>query len=96
MNIKSKRLYWQDLLRFVKEIAEQNPLLQVILTGDLNTRDKRFGISHHENHNYLDEALLSLDVISNIKVPTREGNTLDIAFANHQAKEKILDHLIQV
>ncbi len=82
--------FWSDLLTFINEWAEAQPSHQILITGDLNTRDKRFGINHTENHNYLDEVLLHLDIISDIRVPTREANTLDITLGNRRVRETIV------
>ena len=79
--------FWSDLLIFINEWAETQPSHKILITGDLNTRDKRFGINHTENHNYLDEVLLHMDIISDIRVPTREANSLDITLGNKRVRE---------
>ena len=53
----------------------------IVITGDLNTRDKRFGVNHTEQHRYLDEIFLQMDIISDSRIPTRDNNTLDITLA---------------
>ena len=62
---------------------------KVIITGDLNTLDERFGDNHNQRYKYLDDVLNSYEIISNPKVCTRENHTLDITLATQPAKENI-------
>jgi hypothetical protein len=70
---------------------------KVIITGDLNTLDERFGHNHNQRYKYLDDVLNSYEIISNPKVCTRENHTLDITLATQHAKENVnrlsSDHL---
>jgi exonuclease III len=84
--------YWKTFLKKVDEWCIENSVEKIIVTGDLNTRDKRFGSNHTENHNYLDELLLSMHLVNDKNIPTRENNTLDITLANNEAFEKITKH----
>ena len=86
--------YWKQLLDFIDEWCNRNAIRKVLVTGDLNTRDRRFGNNHRENHSYLDEVLLHLEVVNDIQVPTREENTLDITMVNCEATECILEHKV--
>lgn len=87
LNHDQRASYWRDLLRFIDEWVICHPKSKVIVTGDLNTRDRRLGLQHTENHAYLDEVLLTLEIISDPRIPTRENNTLDITLANTIAVE---------
>ena len=60
--------YWKDLLTFLEEQVNHKPECKVIITGDLNTRDRRFGEHHEENHANLNEILLTFNIISDVKV----------------------------
>ena len=76
----------------------KKPRHTIIITGDLNTRDKRFGDNHNEEHGYLDDVLLEMEIISDSKIPTRENNTLDITLAkqtniHREVTQKVLQKL---
>ena len=71
----------------------------IVITGDLNTRDRPFGDNHTEQHRHLDEILLQMEIISDRKIPTRDRNTLDITLArrsvvNSHITQKVLHKLI--
>ena len=53
--------YWRDLLMAIEEWKTKKPDYKIIITGDLNTLDERFGILHQEQHRYLDEVLLNFE-----------------------------------
>jgi len=78
----------------VEEWCCENSIEKIIVTGDLNTRDKRFGANHTENHEYLNELLLHMNLVNDRAIPTRENNTLDITLANEDACENILKHKV--
>ena len=80
--------FWHDILRLIEEHTFQTPRIKIIITGDLNTRDKRFGRNHSENHSYLDEFLANMQIINNIDIPTRGDNVLDITLANDNAEQQ--------
>ena len=86
--------YWKDFMQRVEEWCCENSIEKIIVTGDLNTRDKRFGANHTENHEYLNELLLHMNLVNDRAIPTRENNTLDITLANEDACENILKHKV--
>ena len=61
------------------------PQCKIVITGDLNTRDIRFGSAHTENHP-LDPILASLVIINDRNTATRENNTLGVTLGNIRAK----------
>ena len=85
----TRKHYWNHMQNFIEDWTIKKPDLQIIITGDLNTRDKRFGINHSETHGYLDELLLTMDIISDKNIPTRGNNTLDITLANEEASKNL-------
>ena len=90
LNFIQRKKYWQAIHASIEQWTIVKPALKVIVTGDFNTRDKRFGANHKENHGYLDEILLTLDVVSDSRIPTRGLNTLDVTLANDNAQESNL------
>ncbi|KMS94673.1 hypothetical protein BVRB_016390, partial [Beta vulgaris subsp. vulgaris] len=78
INTQGRNAYWNDIHAFIEQWNEKHPTHTVIITGDLNTRDIRFGANHTENHKYLDQILLSMEIISDGNTPTRENNNLDV------------------
>jgi hypothetical protein len=85
-----RNTYWRDMQAFTDSWSLNNPSYKIVISGDLNTRDIRFGESHSENHTYMDRILADLEIISDKRVPTREGNTLDVTLGNLQAKNSFV------
>ena len=85
---KARRAYWNDRNIFIDNWVRKAPEHTIIITGDLNTRDRRFGDNHTEQHRYLDEILMQMEIISDRKVPTRENNTLDITLARQSTSNR--------
>ena len=85
LSIEARAGYWSDMQMFIESESHNDPKLKIILTGDLNTKDIRFGKNHTETHKYLDEILTHVEIASDIKVPTRGENVLDITLANYPA-----------
>ena len=65
LSIEARPNYWTDLLILVENQTNDDHLLKVVLTGDLNTKNVQFGQKHAENHSDLDRALgrYSLDFV---------------------------------
>ncbi|RAN86304.1 hypothetical protein B5P41_30070, partial [Bacillus sp. SRB_28] len=81
----TRKTYWKQIGKFVE--MRDKPIL---LTGDLNTKDRRFGIHHDETHKYLDSILEECKLMNNPERPTRGNNSLDITIANRQMAKEIL------
>eukprot|EP00474_Spongospora_subterranea_P007521 CRZ07979.1 hypothetical protein [Spongospora subterranea] len=79
VNNKARARFWKAMEQFADE---QN--MPTIITGDLNTKDKRFGKNHEEHHEYLDSFLMEFSMINNINTPTRGSNNLDITLCNQE------------
>ena len=81
-----RKTYWRDMQAFTDSWSLNNPSYKIVISGDLNTREIRFGESHSESHTYMDRFLADLEIICDKRVPIREGNTLDVTLGNLQAK----------
>jgi hypothetical protein len=86
---EDRKKYWNDVHAFCDAWTIKSPSCKILITGDLNTRDTRFGTGHSENHSYLDSILTNLEIISDRRVATRENNTLDVTLGNMSAKNAI-------
>eukprot|EP00474_Spongospora_subterranea_P004968 CRZ05426.1 hypothetical protein [Spongospora subterranea] len=62
----------------------------ILITGDLNTKDKRFGTNHNENHKYRDTILKECILVNNPEIPARGNNSPDITLANRQTAKEIV------
>ena len=87
---EERKKFWSDIHAFIDSWTLRNPSCKIIITGDLNTRDSRFGIAHNEHHRYLDPILASLDIISERNTATRERNMLDVTLGNITARNSII------
>ncbi|CEP01807.1 hypothetical protein PBRA_008749 [Plasmodiophora brassicae] len=89
---RTRKAYWNEIERFVT--SENRP---TIITGDLNTRDRRLDASVRARRPYLDPILIEFEVLNDITQPTRydpaneeKGSVLDIAMCTSDARENIL------
>ena len=89
MSRDDRKRFWNDINAFCDTWMLRNPSCKILITGDLNTRDIRFGITHSENHSYLDPLLTTFEIISKRHFATRENNTLDVTLGNQNAKNSI-------
>jgi retrotransposon-encoded endonuclease len=78
-----REAYWKHLQLFTESRDEA-----ILITGDLNTKDKRFGTKHTENHAYLDNILNDFAILNDTDKPTRHGNVLDISLGNELLTER--------
>ena len=82
-----RRSFWHCISTFITH----HPTIKLIITGDLNPRDRRFGSNHTQHYAYLDPLLDdgTLQVLSNPNTPTRKNSTLDITLCTAPARNVI-------
>ena len=83
---QDRKAFWDDICTFCDSWVLRNPSCKIFITGDLNTRDIKFGSTHSENHSYLDPLLTTFEIISDRQVTTRETSSLDVTLGNLNAK----------